>query len=122
MTGDYSTPDFRTRFTTQARLAAERSDLIIAVSQFTADQVHDLLKVERSRIRVVHHGTDAQPGNRNSSEHLTLIVGALKQRQTVGARVQALEKTDAGTGWAWAGWAGDGGGRHRAGPGGTHRG
>ncbi len=56
MSGDYSTPEFRLRFTEQARAAAERSDLIVTVSQFTADQVHDLLKVDRARLRVIHHG------------------------------------------------------------------
>ena len=96
MTGDYSTPEFRSRFTTQARLAAERSDLIVAVSQFTADQVHDLLKVERSRIRVVHHGCDAPPINRGSRENLILFVGALQKRKNIGALVQAFEQTGAG--------------------------
>ena len=56
MSGDYSTPEFRTRFTDQALRAAERSDLIITVSHFTARQVQQLLKVEASRIRVIHHG------------------------------------------------------------------
>src|SRR5437764_1430822 len=42
MTGEYSAPDFRARFTEQARQAAENSDAIIAVSQFTASQVQQL--------------------------------------------------------------------------------
>ena len=57
MTGDYSTPEFRQRFTEQARTAAERSNLIITVSRFTAGQVQELLKVEPARIRVIPHGT-----------------------------------------------------------------
>jgi glycosyltransferase involved in cell wall biosynthesis len=56
MTGEYSTPEFRARFTQQARQAAERSDLLIAVSEFTAGQIEALLGVERSRIRVIPHG------------------------------------------------------------------
>ena len=56
LTGEYSTPEFRQRFAEQARQAAERADLIIAVSEFTASQVHDVLKVERSRLRVIPHG------------------------------------------------------------------
>ncbi len=108
MTGDYSTPDFRTRFTTQARLAAERSDLIIAVSQFTADQVHHLLKVERSRIRVVHHGCDAQPVNRSSREKVILFVGAIQKRKNIGALVQAFEQTSAGWKLVLAGSSGYG--------------
>ncbi len=44
LTGEYSTPEFRQRFAQQARDAAERADLIIAVSAFTAQQVQELLK------------------------------------------------------------------------------
>ncbi len=43
LTGDYSTPDFRRRFAEQARRAAAESDAIIAVSDFTARQVKELL-------------------------------------------------------------------------------
>ncbi len=56
MTGEYSTPDFRERFTRLAREAAERADRIIAVSAFTADQTAALLGYPRDRITVVHHG------------------------------------------------------------------
>src|SRR5260370_27156548 len=59
MTSDYSTPEFRERFAEQARQAAERSNLIIAVSEFTACQVEDLLKGERSPIRGIPHGVRA---------------------------------------------------------------
>src|SRR6266404_4329559 len=45
MTAEYSSPDFRERFTGQARRAADLSDLIIAVSRFTAGQVEQLLGV-----------------------------------------------------------------------------
>ena len=61
LTGDYSTPEFRRRFADQARRAAAESDRIIAVSAFTATQVEQLLGVERSRIRVVHHGVRIPP-------------------------------------------------------------
>ena len=50
MTGDYSTPEFRSRFTAQARLAAERSDLIIAVSQFTAARGVEALRRRPTRV------------------------------------------------------------------------
>src|ERR1700676_418873 len=43
MTGDYSSPEFRARFTAQARDAAARSDRIIAVSAFTAAHVEGSL-------------------------------------------------------------------------------
>ena len=95
ITGEYSTPEFRQRFRRQAELAAQRSDLIIAVSKFTADQVEDLLKVERSRIRVIYHGvharkTEAKPTN------TVLFVGALQTRKNVLRLVQAFEKTPVG--------------------------
>src|SRR5665811_2415008 len=59
MTGEYSTPEFRARFTAQAREAATRADAIIAVSEFTRNQVVSILGVEPSKVRVVHHGTRA---------------------------------------------------------------
>ena len=61
ISGDYSTADFRARFAAQARAAAERSDLIITVSAFTARQVEQLLHVEPSKIRVIHHGARPAP-------------------------------------------------------------
>ena len=61
LSGDYSSADFRERFARQARQAAERADLIIAVSRFAADQVRDLLNVPESRLRVVPHGTRPPP-------------------------------------------------------------
>ncbi len=90
MTGDYSSPEFRARFTAQARAAAERSDLIIAVSGFTATQVEQLLKVERSRIRVVHHGvrTATVAAMR---QKLVLTVGAIQRRKNIARLVKAFE-------------------------------
>ena len=61
MSGDYSSPDFRARFTQQARQAAANSDAIIAVSQFTAQQVEQHLGVEPSRIHVIPHGVHMPP-------------------------------------------------------------
>jgi len=93
MTGEYSTPEFRSRFSEQARRAAERSDLIITVSQFTADQAAALLNVERSRLRVVHHGVDwptttiAVP-----RENIVLNVGAIQERKNTSRLVEAFER------------------------------
>ena len=92
MTGQYSSPEFRARFTEQARRAAANSDFIIAVSEFTANQVHDLLAVERSRIRVIPHGVDAagsaEPAPR---EKMVLSVGALQIRKNISRLVDAFE-------------------------------
>jgi glycosyltransferase involved in cell wall biosynthesis len=90
MTGDYSSPEFRARFTQQARDAAARSDLIIAVSNFTASQVESLLKVEASRIRVIHHG--ARPASiSQNKENLVLCVGAIQRRKNIARLVKAFE-------------------------------
>lgn len=92
ISGEYSTSEFRNRFAQQARLAAERSDLIIAVSEFTADQVSSLLNVERGRIRVIPHGvhmpSSTEPRVR---EKFVLFVGALQARKNVMRLVEAFE-------------------------------
>jgi glycosyltransferase involved in cell wall biosynthesis len=97
MTGDYSSPEFRARFTAQARQAAERSDRIIAVSAFTAAQVEGLLKVERSRIRVIPHGVHMpgplpEPRQNPTRENMVLSVGAIQKRKNVARLVQAFER------------------------------
>jgi glycosyltransferase involved in cell wall biosynthesis len=99
LTGDYSTPEFRSRFAEQARFAAERSDLIIAVSEFTAGQVRDLLKVEPARVRVVHHGVRRPDQGAPSSrrEKMILFVGAIQHRKNVIRLVEAFERV--GQGW-----------------------
>ena len=67
LTGDYSTREFRSRFAEQARRAAGESDAIIAVSEFTARQVEDLLAVERSRLHVVYHGVNREAVSESGS-------------------------------------------------------
>jgi glycosyltransferase involved in cell wall biosynthesis len=96
MTGDYSTPDFRARFTAQAREAAERSDRIIAVSHFTAGQVESLLGIDRTRIVVVPHGVDPAPPTRQRREKVVLFVGAIQKRKNVARLVRAFERMPRG--------------------------
>lgn len=103
ISGDYSSPDFRDRFAAQARAAAERSELIIAVSAFTARQVEQLLDVEPSRIRVIHHGVrpaSVRPGAptapRAEREPIVLSVGAIQRRKNTTRLVEAFEQIDAG--------------------------
>jgi glycosyltransferase involved in cell wall biosynthesis len=96
LTGNYSTPEFRHRFADQAKRAAAESDRIIAVSEFTATQVQQLLGVERSRLRVVHHGVRIPPGGTGDSpvkqrEKIILHVGAIQARKNVARLVQAFE-------------------------------
>jgi glycosyltransferase involved in cell wall biosynthesis len=93
MTGEYSSPEFRARFTEQARRAAQNSDFLIAVSEFTANQVSSLLGFDRSRVRVVPHGIHpwmcgAAGGRR---EDMILFVGALQRRKNVTRLVETFE-------------------------------
>jgi glycosyltransferase involved in cell wall biosynthesis len=92
LTGEYSSPEFRARFAQQARRAAENSDLLIAVSEFTADQVSAHLGFDRSRIRVIPHGVNRPPPQANGHrEKLILFVGALQVRKNVARLVEAFE-------------------------------
>jgi glycosyltransferase involved in cell wall biosynthesis len=93
LTGDYSSPEFRTRFADQARAAAERSDLIVTVSNFTAGQVETFLKVDRARIRVIQHGV-RPPASVTTSprEPIILFVGALQRRKNIARLVEAFEQ------------------------------
>jgi glycosyltransferase involved in cell wall biosynthesis len=110
MTGEYSTPAFRERFTAQAREAARRADLIICVSAFTAGQVETLLQVPREKLRVVHHGVRTprelpEPGAR---EPLVLSVGSIQKRKNTARLVEAFEQTRPGWKLILAGAAGFG--------------
>ena len=95
MTGEYSTPEFRARFTAQACHAAAHADAIVAVSAFTASQVESLLGVPAARIRVIHHGIRALafPGVRR--EKIILGVGAIQKRKNIARLVEAFEAVDA---------------------------
>lgn len=90
LTGDYSSPEFRVRFSAQAREAAARSDLIITVSRFTASQVEDLLKVDAERIRVIHHGARSVV-RQGTKENIVLCVGAIQRRKNIARLVRAFE-------------------------------
>ena len=96
LTGEYSTPEFRERFAEQARRAAERADLIIAVSASTADQVAGLLNVERARLRVIPHGVRVPAVSTEiAREPIILFVGAIQKRKNVERLVEAFERTPA---------------------------
>jgi glycosyltransferase involved in cell wall biosynthesis len=98
ITGDYSTPEFRQRFQEQARIAAERSDLIITVSRFTAGQVEALLHIEAARIRVIPHGVRrvSPDATVRTRERMILFVGAIQRRKNVARLVQAFEQVASG--------------------------
>jgi glycosyltransferase involved in cell wall biosynthesis len=95
LTGEYSTPDFRARFAAQAREAAERARLIIAVSEFTRRQVMSLLGVPPERVRVVHHGVRPLPVAAGvAREKVILSAGAIQTRKNIVRLVQAFEAVD----------------------------
>jgi alpha-1,3-rhamnosyl/mannosyltransferase len=98
LSGDYSTPDFRARFAAQARRAAERSDLVIAVSQFTAGQIEQFLKMEPARIRVIRHGARPAPPivSPATREQMILFVGAIQRRKNILRLVEAFEGVASG--------------------------
>ena len=97
LTAEYSTKEFRDRFARQAREAAGRADLIIAVSSFTAGQVQGLLGVEESRIRVIPHGVrQAAARNARPREKIVLNVGAIQKRKNIPRLVRAFEQTPPG--------------------------
>jgi glycosyltransferase involved in cell wall biosynthesis len=93
LSGDYSTAEFRARFAAQAREAAAASDLIVAVSAFTASQIENYLHVPASRIRVIHHGVLARGGAADdlAREKVILSVGALQRRKNQIALVRAFQ-------------------------------
>ncbi len=95
MTGEYSTPEFRARFTAQARDAATRADAIIAVSEFTRSQVIALLGVEPGKVSVVHHGTRRLSLPQGiPREKIVLTVGAIQKRKNIARLVEAFETMD----------------------------
>jgi glycosyltransferase involved in cell wall biosynthesis len=106
MTGEYSSREFRARFSAQARQAAERSDLIIAVSEFTARHVEQLLGVERAIIRVIPHGVHVPDKATTRPVKLVLTVGAVQKRKNVARLVRAFERMPADWRLAIAGSAG----------------
>jgi glycosyltransferase involved in cell wall biosynthesis len=91
MTGEYSTPEFRARFASQACDAARRADVIVAVSAFTKNQVVSLLGVPPSKVRVVHHGIRQLAFPATPREKIILNVGAIQERKNIRRLVEAFE-------------------------------
>jgi glycosyltransferase involved in cell wall biosynthesis len=90
LSGEYSTPDFRARFALQAREAAAGSDLIIAVSAFTATQVEHYLRIPAARIRVIHHGVIPRAIPNVRREKVVLCVGAIQKRKNQAMLIRAF--------------------------------
>jgi glycosyltransferase involved in cell wall biosynthesis len=90
MSGDYSTREFRERFTAQARDAAAGADIVIAVSAFTGRQVQQLLGFPSARIRVIHHGVVPRAIPDVARENIVLCVGAIQRRKNQVELVRAF--------------------------------
>jgi glycosyltransferase involved in cell wall biosynthesis len=110
LTGDYSTKEFRERFARQARDAALRADLIIAVSAFTAGQVEQLLGVEPARLRVIHHGVRVRASSNMKREPVVLHIGAIQRRKNIARLVDAFSQMPSGWRLVLAGACGYGAG------------
>lgn len=105
MSGNYSTPEFRERFTALARDAAARSDHIVTVSRYTASQVESLLGIDAARICAIPHGVDPAPEfpdddlaafrrRHRLDRPFLLHVGALQTRKNIVRLIEAFESLD----------------------------
>jgi glycosyltransferase involved in cell wall biosynthesis len=92
MTAEYSTPEFRQRFTQQATEAARLADRIICVSQFTAGQCSEVLGFPRERIDVVPHGVDLPEKivPLEQRRPMVLFLGALQKRKNLLRLIEAF--------------------------------
>jgi glycosyltransferase involved in cell wall biosynthesis len=108
MTSEYSTPEFRARFAGQARDAASRASAIIAVSEFTRQQVIAHLGVAPERVYVVHHGIRDLQRAEVPRERVILNVGAIQKRKNIVRLVEAFETVSAEWRLVLAGSAGFG--------------
>jgi glycosyltransferase involved in cell wall biosynthesis len=108
MTSEYSTGDFRARFTEQAREAAARATAVIAVSEFTRQQVIACLGVTPNRVFVVHHGVRDLGRVEAQREPVILNVGAIQKRKNIARLVEAFETVDTSWRLVLAGSAGYG--------------
>ncbi|MBI4463702.1 MAG: glycosyltransferase family 4 protein [Acidobacteria bacterium] len=102
ITGDYFAADFRRRMMIPIQDAAARSDHIIAVSHFTAEQVAAHLRYPQSQITVIHHGVEPIPEFppeqlqtfrqlHSLDAPFLLHVGAIETRKNIPRLIEALE-------------------------------
>ncbi|MGH9407046.1 MAG: glycosyltransferase family 4 protein [Terriglobia bacterium] len=104
---DYSTPDFRRKFSALLIEAAARADRIITPSQYTADELVRHAAADKEKIRVIPLGVDPVPeaALRNGAStreprqedgtDLILEVGVVQTRKNTLGAIQAFERLPA---------------------------
>ncbi|HTP87509.1 MAG TPA: glycosyltransferase family 1 protein [Bryobacteraceae bacterium] len=101
---DYSTPEYRRKFSAVLREAMARAACIVTGSRFTAGLLESVCRVERARIRVIPYGVDPPARMLASEERLRererlvgpgnemlLSVGNLENRKNIINALRALE-------------------------------
>ena len=102
-------PWHRTTGRLALRSAVRAADAIVAVSEFTRDELVELLGVSEERIRVVHNGVEPvfSPAGQRAEGDYVLAVGTLEPRKNLvrvveAARLAGVELRVVGA----AGWGG----------------
>ncbi len=95
----YSSAEFRRKFGPVIGDAVKRSDALIAVSNYTRDEVCRVLGADPAKITVVHHGIDPVSGatkalalDDRSAAPYFLTVGVVQTRKNTLAAVRAIER------------------------------
>ena len=101
---DYSTPDFRRKFSALLLEAVRRASRIIVPSQYTADQLVGNVRVAREKIRIIPLGVELPGATWSSAERalerarivgegnaMVLSVGVIQTRKNTLNVLRALE-------------------------------
>lgn len=80
------------------RAAVRKSEQIIAVSRFTAGELHRLLKCDSAKIEVIHNGIDPdfakfQTEPIPTERPFVLFVGSVKPHKNIGCLLSAIESS-----------------------------
>ena len=87
-------PWHRTTGRLALRSAARAADAVVAVSEFTRDELVELLGVPEERIRVVHNGVEPvfSPSGPRAEGDYVLAVGTLEPRKNLARVVEAARR------------------------------
>jgi glycosyltransferase involved in cell wall biosynthesis len=79
---------FRRYARTFARRTVKRARRVIAVSESTASDLHEIYGVPKEKLRVVHNGVDVDPRPPGRREPFVLSVGVLEERKRIAELVE----------------------------------